>query len=354
MSPLLKYYTKRRDVVQLPADFNEELVIGDFIIGTKKIIFGYSFNKKIPVGVIPPNVKEIIFGIHFNQELQAGVFPDSVTVINFGSTFNSKIAVGAIPSSIKEITFNQIFNQELEVGVFPEGVTQIWFGRQFNQRIKKDVLPKSLIGLSIGSHYSHQLEIDVLPINLKYLQVFTEIKQIIHKNILPPNLKKIVLQDSSIELGALPDSIESLILINCDDVFGEGFLPSNLKYISLPYPSTRLNDCIFPQKLEKIRFTACNDQILSDNLIPSSVHTVIISDSQNLIINSLPDTIKCMCFSHMRKNFTTVPMFISTIKVIRKKDAKYFIKTPFGCEIVIMDEERLEYSLFKVNNSEGW
>jgi hypothetical protein len=305
MSSLIKFYSKNRDTVHIPDYFNEYINIGDFINSTKIIFFGKKFNKKLPVGIIPPNVKEIIF--------------------------------------------SDDFDQELEIGTFPEGIITIKFGFEFNKNIKKGVFPNSLINLFFGKKFSQNFEPNVLPDNLEFLHVCHNYTQRISKDILPQKLKKINLHDNIIEPGSLPNSLESLTFNTYNKIReekGEVHFPPNLKYLSLPLFYNRVNDCIFPQSLEILDFSCCYDLILKDNIIPYSTHTVIVSGSHNLIINSLPDTIMTIVFSDLSREITNIPTFISKIKLKKKKYAKFIKKIPFGCEIVTMDDKIIEKSWF--------
>jgi hypothetical protein len=289
MSKLLNYYTKKKDVVNLPSNFNEELEIGDFLKGTKQIGFGMTFNKKLTVGVIPSSVKEIIFGYDFDQEL--------------------------------------------EIGVFPNGITSIIFGSRFNQKIIKDVLPDSLITLKFSHNFSQEFEPGVLPDSLEELTFYTRYKQIITHGILPQKLKKLHLCNNIIEVGSIPNSVEYLNIDDNSNFFGEGFFPTNLKLVVLPHFCYKINECVFPPNLEIIHFERSSDVILKDGLLPESVHTVVITGSHTLILNSLPHSITTIVFSNLINEITNIPPLISKIKIRMKKDAKFIKKIPFGCVI---------------------
>jgi hypothetical protein len=302
MSKLLAYYTKKRDVVTLPDDFNEELEIGDFLKTTKKIIFGRKFNKKIAVGVIPPKVKEIVFGIYFDQEL--------------------------------------------EVGVFPNGITSIIFGIDFNRIIKKGVFPESLIALQFGSHFAHDLEPGVLPVNLEKLIFWGSYKQLITKGLLPPNLKYLNIGENDIKPGALPESLESLYFGSYSIRLGEGFLPPNLKFLKLPHFYDKANEIVYPVGLEIIDFARCADFIVGDGVFPSSVHTVILCGEHNLILNSLPDSITTLVFYELETEITNISPLISKIKFRKMKHAQFLKKIPFGCEIETIGGNSIEEQWF--------
>lgn len=302
MSQLINFYSKNKDIVNIPNDFNEDINVGDFIKSTRKINFGYKFNSKIAIGAIPPNVNSIVFGNNFNQELEIGLFPDGVISIIFGSKFDKKIRKGVLPISLIKLDFGNGFSQDFESNIFPENLEELHFCHNYKQTINKDIFPQKL--------------------------------------------KKLNLHDNIIESGALPNSIESLTFNTWNDLSNIIYFPLNLKYLSLPLFYNKINKCIFPQFLEILSFSCCDDQVLKDNLIPSSTHTVIIRGSHNLILNSLPDTITTIIFTDLYQEITNIPPFISKIKLRKKKEAKFIKKIPFGCEIVTMDDKIIEDSWF--------
>jgi len=305
-SKLEKYYTKNKDKLNLPFNFNEPIQKGDFYKSTKIIDFRYT---------------------KFNQIIKPGVIPFGVT----------------------HIYFNNLYDQEFEPDVFPESVIEIYFS-SYNYIFEKNVLPKSLKKLTIGStSISITFNLNTLPESMKELCI--KGNDIYLENKFPNSLEKLSLICwQQIDLPDIPKSVTHLDLSDLHDesiVQNENFFPSELKYLSLPDTFESLNKCIFPNQLEILNFSGSKDTFMKDGLLPVSVHTIKIKEYQKMILSSLPFSVETIIFTgSIRKNIDDIPITIKKIKIKHKKYAKFFTKIPFDCKIVTYAENNVEDKWF--------
>jgi hypothetical protein len=300
MSKLLKYYTKNKEKIIFPTNFDEEINEGDILKTTK------------------------------NLDLS-------------DTKFNKKIGKNVIVNGIKTIHFSKYFNQKIEKDTIPESVEEIVFGEHFCQDIYEDTLPKMLKKLVLKNNIIKNI---FLPKNLEEFEFKSNLT--LTTEFLPNTLKKLTIKTFEYKLLSLPKSLEYLDFMlgfqfeysDIDIILDDNILHENLKYLRIPQFYGNINNCIFPKNLEILDINSCEDKLIKENIIPNTVHTIKgLSSKHNLIINSLPETIREICFTTLSNNISNIPYHITTIRIPYKKNSKYLVKVPFDCKILTYGEK---------------
>ncbi|KAF2075519.1 hypothetical protein CYY_003160 [Polysphondylium violaceum] len=239
------------------------------------------------------NLKELYLYSH-DDKLQKTNLPATLTYLHIYH-YNRPLDSGVLPPNLKTLKL-ELFNQPLEIGNLPVGLTDIRLG-SFNQPLKPFVLPPAVQTLFLDHFDQTALECNSLPTSLTRLKInlfkgsFTQrldnlrVLELGTLNqsaaTLLSNVKSISISPRSIAAGTnLKDTpIQKLSLGPCLNGITRlhpGFLPNNVKYLSLEgYSIDFVN--VIPQGCVQLRTEDIHN--LNPTFIPPSVkHLIDISE----------------------------------------------------------------------------
>lgn len=204
-----------------------------------------------------------------------------------------------------------------------------------------DCLPIGLTHLILPNIYNFSL--NNLPHTLTHLVVCNGNFDF---RMLPSGLKFLkIIKHGNYSLDELPNSIETLILPNYNGVIN--FLPSSLLRLILGNYKVRVNS--YPTGLKYLRFYKSSNQIL--NNLPDSIEKIILQDcNQETSITKFPANLKhfqadITCNTNIIKN---LPKLVQ-LKIIDKELSLEYLNTISSCnyeefESTITNEERIALS----------
>ncbi|KAF2077738.1 hypothetical protein CYY_000985 [Polysphondylium violaceum] len=212
--------------------------------------------------------------IHFDQ-----VLPDSVTYLRFPilkdvswRTNNYTLPKNLIPltRNIKELDLGTMA-LDGKVEDFPPCLTNLTLSQQYSpsKAITKLKDLMYLQRLSINFNRLYKIDSAFFPKTLESLTM--TIYQEIYNGLLPPNLVELkLINPEPIEMGSFPASLTKLKLFKFNQPLVPGFLPPQLKSLSL-----ELNSQILPNNLQVLKTGDSFDQQLDVNVLPSSLTSLI-------------------------------------------------------------------------------
>ena len=281
---------------------------------------------------IKNNKKYLNLPRDFNELLDDYEIDDNTYSINFGEKFNQPLDNVIFPKNLKGIRFGFDFNQPLDNVKFPDSLLDLALGEKFNYPINNLPILNNLKSIEFGYWYEHSLK-DIEFTNLFMIQINNN--NVLNTLVMSPLLYSIRFGSGmSIPLSDinLPDTIKEIKYLEQTSTnfdLQKVKFPSSLIYLTLPSELIYIEDCEhFASKfIHRLEWSNLNNlpdtlEVLTVKYITSpeyywntSIYDVpnLKLDFENLNITNLPFGLK--------KIFTLVTNF------------KYFIKTPFGCDL---------------------
>ena len=304
-------WTDKKDVIELDADFNEEIdhITIKLISNYTKLYFsnyigtGYKrrsskslFNKN--VDFLPSNITHIKFGYSFDQIVNN--LPDSLIWIEFGHNFNQP--VDCLPNGVNYLVLGFNFNQLIDD--LPYGLEYLNLNYMFNQSL--NCLPITLVCLFIGNDGCNFTSIGeyagsnfiqhttILPTNLNNLTIYKNGKHVIKNNFVQ-ELNKIINSKGPAKLNfninkfSIDNLYEGLTHLKIEktfNIFDENVnnLPSTLTHITF---NNEFNKSV--DNLPQLIYLKFGEQFNKsvDNL-PSSLKYLILGKYFNQVVDCLP------------------------------------------------------------------
>jgi len=294
----------------------------------------YPFNQPIFKNSFPSTLTTLYLNVQ-DSELneQDGFLPPTLTNLHF--FFKSKrVSSQLLPRSIQylKIGINGL-EDPLPNNFFPENLLDLElldFQLPFTTR---NMIPPKVINLTLGCTLLQPLEIGDLPISLRKLQ-FTTIDQPIEIGLLPPLLTHLIFPNSHsfmISSGSIPSSVKYLIL-----PIGAGNPPSKLKQV-VPQSVKRLTligNYSIPLERDSIPHVrelviSCNNCVLLKGSIPNSVKRLIFKNYTAIISNGIiPDSIEKLEFHDPFDQPITQELIPSKLKTLVISNCPTFTKIP--------------------------
>ncbi|KAK5574975.1 hypothetical protein RB653_010230 [Dictyostelium firmibasis] len=232
----------------------------------KKNNSGYSNYHMYPIKKLPNNLKVLLFQDSYDQRIVNGFLPNSLTSLTFGDGFNSSIDVGCLPSSITYLKFGYHFNCIIRKGSLPNELKTLKFGESFNKSLNSEpcfLNTTKLEMIYLGREYESPINKFTFPKSLKILEFSSSCKF-----------------NHPIDVGYLPESLETLIL--GEDSFKSSIksLPTTLKHLSINCVVSLRNLKPFLKNLEILEFTYValfsKKLLLQYNDLPTSIKSLKI------------------------------------------------------------------------------
>ena len=237
------------------------LPLSGWLPATLRTLTLHDFDAPLLPGALPRTLEELRLhdcALHLHP-LQQGSLPPALRRLTVQRTLlgpTSEQAVlpvlgplplGALPASLISLTLNGHVPHSFAPGALPAGLTQLDMRCcDFNQPCLPGWLPKGLRSLTLGE-FNQPLDAGLLPSSIEQLRLHA-FSQPIRVGSLPSELRHLVLEDSSftewewterqaedgmIEVGALPDGLESLKLARPMTTLVPGQLPASLLLLEL-------------------------------------------------------------------------------------------------------------------------
>jgi hypothetical protein len=313
-------WTDKKDVIELGADFNEEIdhITIKLIENYTKLYFsnyigtGYKkrsskslFNKNIDF--LPSNITHIKLGYSFDQIVNN--LPDSLIWIEFGYCFNQ--SVDCLPNGVNYLVLGFSFNQIIDD--LPYGLEYLNLNYMFNQSL--NCLPTTLVCLFIGNDGCNSTsavkyagsrftqDTTNLPTNLNNLTIYKNGKHVIKNNFVQelnkitnskgPN--KLNFDNNKYSIDNLYEGLTHLkIEKTCNNIFNENVnnLPSTLTHITFNDEFDKSVD-----NLPHLLYLKFGDQFnKSVDDLPSSLKYLIFGKDFNQLVDCLPNNLVCLEF----------------------------------------------------------
>ncbi|EFA74845.1 hypothetical protein PPL_11878 [Heterostelium album PN500] len=239
----------------------------------KKLSFSYRFNELLVKGSLPSSLEVLSFHSSFKQAIQADVLPEGLLEFNLYSIdYQSDLQPGVFPSSLKTLNLCY-YKNPIKAGVLPEKLECLYYSGECTP-LEDGVLPKSLKKL-VNVPMTWLQAISSLP-NLEIIHFFQFKKGIstFNLDLLPSSLKVLKFKQFKL-IGAMPTSIKSLCIVECEFQFEEIF-PETLQYHfeSLQYLSDKILSIPSNVKIDKLIIEGSIDQENCSLSPPSGITSI--------------------------------------------------------------------------------
>ncbi|EFA77899.1 hypothetical protein PPL_09399 [Heterostelium album PN500] len=212
----------------------------------------------------------------------------------------------------------------------PTNITSLSFEHFFNEPLFKGCFPPNLKKLKLHGNFNQVIEVGVLPDTLESFEIFT-LSQILEPGVLPTSLKVFKIldlaPDNYLKVGSLPPNLEEFVHHGRDIYIDSNVLPNSLIKLHNA-PVSWMMSIKNLENLRSLNFTC-------PGIIPNSVNNLFIQDRRDDIVipeGILPDSVQNIKLSQVL--FPTTTKMVDNISFkgyrdnkscIRKLDDQYYI-----------------------------